>query len=89
MRDAKDLKTALLPGVAKRPVGRPASGDALTAAERQARRRERLAASGHGFLNVQVSLEVLRGLDEYVKFKDLNKGDVIEKLIKSQLLRKR
>jgi len=88
MKDAKDFVTASIPGL-KRPVGRPASGQALTPAERQKRRRERLAQSGRAFLNVEISAEVLRQFDEFLKFKDESKGDVIERLLKSQLLRKR
>jgi len=38
---------------------------------------------------VEISAEVLRQFDEFLKFKDESKGDVIERLLKSQLLRKR
>lgn len=40
-------------------------------------------------LTVDLPLDVVQGLDEYMKFKNLTKTAVIEKLIRSQLLRKR
>lgn len=40
-------------------------------------------------LTVDLPAEVVEGLNEYLKFKDLTKNKVIEKLITSQLLRKR
>lgn len=88
MKDSKDNFSMSIPGL-PRPVGRPTTGKAMTAAERQKRRRERLAQSGKAFLNVEISADVLAAFDEYLKFKDLTKGQVIERLLKSQLLRKR
>lgn len=40
-------------------------------------------------LSVNIPKEVMEGLNEYMKFKNLTKAEVIEKLIRSQLLRKR
>lgn len=40
-------------------------------------------------LSVDVSSELASGLEEYMRFKNLTKAEVISKLIRSQLLRKR
>jgi hypothetical protein len=40
-------------------------------------------------LSVDLPVDVVDGLNEYMKFKDLTKRQVIEKLLRSQLLRKR
>ena len=40
-------------------------------------------------LTVELPAAVMTGLDEYLKFKNLTKNEVIAKLITSQLLRKR
>jgi len=40
-------------------------------------------------LNVDLPADVVQALNEYMKFKDLTKAQVIEKLLRSQLLRKR
>lgn len=44
-----------------------------------------------GFVTLTVDLpaDVAQGLDEFLRFKDLKKSDVIVKLIRNQLLRKR
>jgi hypothetical protein len=75
-------------GVRRR--GRPAGVDgAATGAERQAARRLRLKAEGRGVLTVEVSLDVIAALDAFVKFKDVNKGDVVDRILRGTLLRKR
>jgi hypothetical protein len=40
-------------------------------------------------VTVDLPRDVVDGLNEYMKFKDLTKTQVLEKLIRSQLLRKR
>lgn len=40
-------------------------------------------------LSVDVPAELVAGLEEYMRFKNLTKAAVIAKLIRSQLLRKR
>jgi hypothetical protein len=40
-------------------------------------------------VTVNISEEAARGLDDYLKFKDVTKSAIIEKLIRTQLLRKR
>jgi hypothetical protein len=57
-----------------------------TAAERVAAYRAR-----HALVTFTVDLpsEVVDGLNEYLRFKDMTKSAVIAKLIRSQLLRKR
>ncbi|PRC91031.1 hypothetical protein [Solimicrobium silvestre] len=69
--------------------GRPPKVNALTAAQRQAQRRERLRNSGKSSLTVILPVELIDGLDKFVQFKGLSKDVVIERLIRSQLLRKR
>lgn len=86
MKDANDNKTGELVEPPKRPRGRPASGYAMTDAERKAVNRMR---RGTRTLTVELPPEVLDGLNEYMKFKGMTKNEVIEKLIRSQLLRKR
>lgn len=48
-----------------------------------------LAARGQKAVTVQLSEEVLAALDEYRAFKDMSRSAVIERLIVTQLLRKR
>ena len=76
-------------GPIKRSRGRPATGAAKTAAQRQKSRRERLRDDGKAFLTVHVDAQVLEGLKAYVRFKDITPDQVIEKLLRQQLLRKR
>lgn len=40
-------------------------------------------------LSVDVPKDVVDGLEEYMRFKNLSKAEVIAKLVRSQLLRKR
>lgn len=85
MKDANDNKTAELVPV-KRKRGRPSTGQAMTAAERQAayRARHELVA-----VTVQLPADLVEGLNEYLRFKDTTKNEVFAKLLRSQLLRKR
>ena len=70
--------------------GRPATGKALTAAARQARRREKLEAEGKTVLPpVVVSREIAEALARHIQFKDMTLGDAIERIVRHRLLRKR
>lgn len=89
MKDAKDTATLDLVAGANRRRGRPTTGAAMTAAQRQAKRRERLRAEGVGTLTVTISVDVLERLDEFVRFKDVTKDSVVERLLRGQLMRKR
>lgn len=89
-RQTEDKKTLALPGVPEpKRRGRPASGNAMSAAERKRLQRQRAAEAGRGSLTVMLPLDLLQGLDDFVKFKDITKDSVIEKLLRAQLLRKR
>lgn len=88
MRQKTDLNTLELPGV-KRPPGRPPKADSMTAAQRQAARRARLRAAGVAQLSVDVPIDVLEALSKFVEFKDLTKGEVVARVMRDRLLRKR
>jgi hypothetical protein len=90
MKDAADSKTIDLVGEPKRGRGRP-TGDqpAMTPAERQRAYVERKRAAGKGFLTISLPLDLIGALDKHIQFKGLNKDEVLEKLIRNQLLRKR
>jgi len=88
MRQKSDLNTLELPGV-KRSPGRPPKPDAMSAAERQAARRARLKAAGVAQLSVDVPMDVFEALSKFVEFKDLTKGEVVAKVMRDRLLRKR
>jgi hypothetical protein len=90
MVHGEDPRQMQLDVVGTRRRGRPVSVDgAATGAERQAARRERLREEGKGVLTVEISLEVIAALDAFVKFKDVSKGDVVDRMLRSSLLRKR
>jgi len=72
-----------------RQRGRPASGEALTAAQRQALRRQRLAIEGRAAVTFELSTEVIEALDKFVQFKDETKGSVVDRILRGTLLRKR
>jgi hypothetical protein len=88
MKYGNDHRQLDLVSSANRQPGRPATGVAKTAAERQAARRERLAKKGKGVLTVEVSQEVIDALDKFVQFKDVTKGQVVDRLLRGALLRK-
>lgn len=58
------------------------------AAARKAKSRA-LKASTHGTLTVELPLDVLEQFRAFLKFKDLTQEVVLEKLLRTQLLRKR
>lgn len=85
MKDNHDSVTIDLLG-GKRPRGRPATGCAMTAAERKRLQRER---AGRVTFTVELPEDLVDQFNEFLRFKDLTKSAVIEKLLRSQLLRKR
>jgi hypothetical protein len=81
----KTIVSLDLPGVPRRR-GRPPTGKAMSNAERQARYR---ANADIRSLTVQLPVDLLEKLDVYIKYRDTTKSAVIEKLLLSQLFRKR
>lgn len=78
------------PPASIRRRGRPATGNALSASARQARRREKLEAEGKTLLpRVAVSLEVRDALAKFIQFKDMTLGDALDRIVRDRLLRKR
>lgn len=70
--------------------GRPATGQALSAAERQARYRAKKAEAGKAMLTVEVSQDVLDALQAYVQFRDgVTQGEAVDRILRAYLLRKR
>lgn len=89
MKYGDDPRQIDLVAGANRQRGRPVTGVALTAAERQAARRARLAKEGKATLTVEVSMEVIEALDKFVQFKDEAKGSVVDRVLRDRLMRKR
>jgi hypothetical protein len=90
MKDSKDAKTVdLVAGKVIRQRGRPASGTAMTQAERQKAYRDRLKEKGQEEITVAVSAETAAALRRHVEFKDLTLGEALTKIIADRLLRKR
>lgn len=74
----------------KKKRGRPSTGKALSASERQARRRAKLKAIGKVLLSpAVVSLEVEQALEKFIQFKDMTLGDALDRIVRDRLLRKR
>lgn len=69
-----------------RQRGRPPTGAAKSPAERK---RESRARAGVKALAVDLPVDLLDALEEYRLGKDLTLAAVIEKLLRTQLLRKR
>lgn len=70
--------------------GRPSTGNALSASDRQARRRAKLEAEGKALLPpIVVSAAVKQALTNFIQFKDMTLGDALERIISDRLLRKR
>jgi hypothetical protein len=81
-------------GAPKRGRGRPKSDiPAASAAERSKARADRLRAAGIGFLKVELPLDLLEALDRFAESKDRakieNKSEVVERVLRAYLLRKR
>lgn len=89
----KDEVTMPLPGVpAKR--GRPATGKAMSAAERKAAQRARQAAAGLETVPVVLPVDVADALRAYVKRRSaddeaMTLGQAVERILRDRLLRKR
>ncbi|MGX4644437.1 hypothetical protein [Massilia sp. SYSU DXS3249] len=82
-----DNVTGELPGIKPLPK---------TNAERSRAKRERLQAEGKKQISVTISLEVLAGLEAYVKRQNadvadnpITLGDAVEKALRDRFLRKR
>lgn len=74
----------------KKKRGRPSTGKALSASDRQARRREKLKAEGKALLPpAVVSIEVDEALARFIKFKDMTLGAALDRIVRDRLLRKR
>lgn len=88
MKDESDLRTIGLSGIPALPKkrGRPPTGKALSSAQRIARFREKNSLVT---LSVHISSDLFFQLNEFLKFKDKTKDEVIVSLITNQLLRKR
>ena len=85
----KDHRQLDLVAGANRQRGRPATGEAMTAAQRQKARREKLRAAGVGSMTVQLPVEVIDAVRGFLKFKDETQDQLIERLLRQQLMRKR
>jgi len=88
MKHSADYKTQEIPGFA-RPRGRPPSGQALSSADRQRARRERLRAAGSDVLTVQVDSDVLEALRGFAQAEEITQGDAVSSILRDRLLRKR
>lgn len=74
----------------KKGRGRPKSGKALSAAERQKRRREKMEAEGMTLLPpAKVKKDIAQALEKFIQFKDMTLGEAIDKIVRDRLLRKR
>jgi hypothetical protein len=71
--------------------GRPPTGKALSAADRQRRRLEKLETEGKALLpRVVVSQDVHKALAKFIQFKDgMTLGDALDRIVRDRLLRKR
>lgn len=94
MKQASDIHTLDILGSKRR--GRPPLPNApQTADEKKAAAAARKAksraakAETHATVSFTLSKEVVEGLREYMKFKGLTQDQVIERLLTTQLLRKR
>lgn len=84
------MTTSNLQEIGKRGRGRPLSVvPALTPAERQKLRRERLKASGVGVLSIELPDDVLASIHKFIEFKDMTISQVVERVLRDRLLRKR
>ena len=85
MRDSHDKSTMQLMELPKLR-GRPVSGKAKSAAERQ---RAFRAKNNLKSFTVHINVELWEALEKYQIGKDLTKSTIVEKLLRNQLLRKR
>lgn len=88
MGQTDDEATQPAPTSGKR--GRPPTGKALSAADRQARRVAKLEAEGKALLpRIAVSQEAQKALYKYIQFKDMTLGDALDRILRDRLLRPR
>lgn len=85
-KQPEDVVTGDLVGNIPARRGRPPTGNAMSAAERKRKSRERLGVRA---LAVELPIDVIDGLYRYMNGKDMTLSQVIEKLLRSQLLRPR
>lgn len=88
MKDQTDNKTLDLVGE-KRGRGRPRDPNAKSAAQRQRDYLARLKESGKAVISVDLPLEVIQAVDKYIEFKDMTRGQAIEKALRDRFMRKR
>jgi hypothetical protein len=69
--------------------GRPASGEAMSSAQRQKLRRKRLKDQGKETVTFDVDADVAEALRRFVRFKDETLGQVASRVLRDRLLRKR
>lgn len=69
--------------------GRPATGEAKSGAERQRLLRERRKEQGLVPLTIFIPKEMMVALDNFIRFKNLDKDTVVQKCIQRELMRKR
>lgn len=90
MKQTQDVKTVdFFEVVPKRGRGRPPSGSALSNADRQAAYRRKLVDQGQDKLTVVLDVAVLDALSKFIEFKDMSKSDVVNRILRDRLLRKR
>jgi hypothetical protein len=61
----------------------------MSGAERQRLRRERMREAGKATLTVDVDVDVIERLRKFVEFKDMTQGEVVSRVLRDRLLRKR
>lgn len=69
--------------------GRPPTGEAKSNAERQRAYREAKRLEGLVPLTVYIPTEMMVALDNFLRFKDLDKDTVVQRCIRRELMRKR
>jgi hypothetical protein len=84
----KDTATATLPGIKPSTVTKK-RGRPRIYADAAARQQAYKSRSGIATLTVQLPAELKAEFEAWLAFKDKRKSAVIEKLIRTQLLRKR
>ena len=88
MKDSADNKTLDLVGE-KRGRGRPRDPNAKTPAQRQRDYVERLREQGRDVISVDLPIEVIAAIDKYIEFRDMKRGEAIEKALRDRFMRKR
>lgn len=94
MKQKEDVKTIDLvdqPGVV-RQRGRPVVlvlSKQEQAAQRKRRSRAKLDARGKGTFSVTLPLDVIEAVREFLRFKDESQDQLIERVLRDRLMRKR